>query len=319
MRFDLAAAQEVLIDFREERGKIKEVIANGKPVSDVRFENEHIILPASLTAKGANDIQIRFIAGNQSLNRNDEYLYTLLVPDRARTVFPCFEQPNLKAEFTLKLEVPADWKAVSNTYVRSETVAGGRKTVCFAPTEPLSTYLFSFVAGKLERQEYTQDGRTIAAYYRETDPKKIAQLDIVFRQVMASLHWLEEYTGIAYPFAKYDFIVLPVFSLAEWNIQELPYIMITDFPERTSHSGRGVEPAELIAHETSHMWFGDLVTMDWFDDVWTKEVFANYFAARIVEPLFPEINHTLNKLKTFNAASLTEDRTLGTNAIRQPL
>ncbi len=110
LRFDLAAAQEVLIDFREERGKIKEVIANGKPVSDVRFENEHIILPASLTAKGANDIQIRFIAGNQSLNRNDEYLYTLLVPDRARTVFPCFEQPNLKAEFTLKLEVPATGK-----------------------------------------------------------------------------------------------------------------------------------------------------------------------------------------------------------------
>ena len=102
LRFDLAAAQEVLIDFREERGKIKEVIANGKPVSDVRFENEHIILPASLTAKGANDIQIRFIAGNQSLNRNDEYLYTLLVPDRARTVFPCFEQPNLKAELRFR-------------------------------------------------------------------------------------------------------------------------------------------------------------------------------------------------------------------------
>lgn len=75
--------------------------------------------------------------------------------------------------------------------------------------------------------------------------------------------------------------------------------------------------AELIAQETSHMWFGDLVTMDWFDDVWTKEVFANYFAARIVEPLFPEINHTQNKLKTFTAASLSEDRTMGTNAIPQ--
>ena len=320
VRFDLAAAQEVLIDFREERGKIKEVIANGKPVSDVRFENEHIILPASLTAKGANDIQIRFIAGNQSLNRNDEYLYTLLVPDRARTVFPCFEQPNLKAEFTLKLEVPADWKAVSNTYVRSETVAGDRKTVCFAPTEPLSTYLFSFVAGKLERQEYTQDGRTIAAYYRETDPKKIAQLDIVFRQVMASLHWLEEYTGIAYPFAKYDFIVLPGFQFGGMEhtgatLYNDNGIFLSEHPTPDEELNR----AELIAHETSHMWFGDLVTMDWFDDVWTKEVFANYFAARIVEPLFPEINHTLNKLKTFNAASLTEDRTLGTNAIRQPL
>ena len=190
LRFDLASRQEVLIDFREEREKIKEVIANGVPVDKVRFENEHIILPASSTVEGANGIRIRFTAGNQSLNRNDEYLYTLLVPDRARTVFPCFEQPNLKAEFTLQLELPADWKAVSNTYIRSETVTDDRKTVCFAPTEPLSTYLFSFVAGKLERREYTRDGRTIAAYYRETDPKKVAQLDIVFGQVMASLHWL---------------------------------------------------------------------------------------------------------------------------------
>ncbi len=176
------------------------------------------------------------------------------------------------------------------------------------------------MAGKLERQEYTQDGRTIAAYYRETDPKKIAQLDIVFRQVMASLHWLEEYTGIAYPFAKYDFIVLPGFQFGGMEhtgatLYNDNGIFLSEHPTPDEELNR----AELIAHETSHMWFGDLVTMDWFDDVWTKEVFANYFAARIVEPLFPEINHTLNKLKTFNAASLTEDRTLGTNAIRQPL
>ena len=91
LRFDLASRQEVLIDFREEREKIKEVIANGVPVDKVRFENEHIILPASSTVEGANGIRIRFTAGNQSLNRNDEYLYTLLVPDRARTVFPCFD------------------------------------------------------------------------------------------------------------------------------------------------------------------------------------------------------------------------------------
>ena len=320
LRFDLASRQEVLIDFREEREKIKEVIANGVPVDKVRFENEHIILPASSTVEGANGIRIRFTAGNQSLNRNDEYLYTLLVPDRARTVFPCFEQPNLKAEFTLQLELPADWKAVSNTYIRSETVTDDRKTVCFAPTEPLSTYLFSFVAGKLERREYTRDGRTIAAYYRETDPKKVAQLDIVFGQVMASLHWLEEYTGIAYPFAKYDFIVLPGFQFGGMEhtgatLYNDNGIFLSEHPTPDEELNR----AELIAHETSHMWFGDLVTMDWFDDVWTKEVFANYFAARIVEPLFPEINHTQNKLKTFTAASLSEDRTMGTNAIRQPL
>lgn len=66
---------------------------------------------------------------------------------------------------------------------------------------------------------------------------------------------------------------------------------------------------QLIAHETAHMWFGDLVTMNWFDDVWTKEVFANYFAALITEPLFPQVNHQLNWMKTYTAASLSEDRT----------
>ena len=102
VRFRLNKAQEVILDFREEADKIKEVSANGLPTS-YEFRNEHIILPKNTTQKGENDIYIRFTAGNQSLNRNDEFLYTLLVPDRARTVFPCFEQPNLKASFTLSL------------------------------------------------------------------------------------------------------------------------------------------------------------------------------------------------------------------------
>lgn len=320
IHFELSSRQEVILDFREESEKLKEIIVNDKSATDFCVENEHIILPADLMTKGENKVYIRFVAGDRSLNRNDEYLYTLLVPDRARTVFPCFEQPNLKARFTLKLEVPVAWKAVSNTYVETETINDDRKIVQFAPTEPLSTYLFSFVAGKLQQQEYTENGRTIAAYYRETDPKKIAQLDIIFKQVMASLRWLEEFTGIPYPFAKYDFIVLPGFQYGG-----MEHTGATLYNDNRIFLGEHATPDEeldrtaLIAHETSHMWFGDLVTMDWFDDVWTKEVFANYFAARISEPLYPKINHQLNKLKTFTASSLSEDRTPGTNAIRQPL
>ena len=109
VRFRLNKAQEVILDFREEADKIKEVSANGLPTS-YEFRNEHIILPKNTTQKGENDIYIRFTAGNQSLNRNDEFLYTLLVPDRARTVFPCFEQPNLKASFTLQLNIPSEWE-----------------------------------------------------------------------------------------------------------------------------------------------------------------------------------------------------------------
>ena len=94
------------------------------------------------------------------------------MPDRARTLFPCFEQPNLKATFSLRLDIPTAWKAVSNTYITKEETKGNCKTVTFAPTEPLSTYLFSFVTGKLEHQEYTEGNRKISAYYRETDSKK---------------------------------------------------------------------------------------------------------------------------------------------------
>lgn len=319
IEFELDTPQKVILDFREEPEKIKSVTINGKKAC-YEFRNEHIILPENGTVKGKNDITIRFVAGDQSLNRNDEFLYTLLVPDRARTLFPCFEQPNLKATFSLRLDVPAEWKAVSNTYVTNEEIRENRKAVTFAPTEPLSTYLFSFVAGKLEQKEYTGDGRRISAYYRETDPDKVAQLDTLFKQVTASLDWLERYTGIPYPFAKYDFIILPGFQYG--GMEHTGATLYNDnqmFLSKHPTPDEELRRTRLIAHETAHMWFGDLVTMDWFDDVWTKEVFANYFAALITEPLFPQVNHQLNWMRTYSAAALSEDRTPGATAIRQPL
>ena len=317
--FTLCKPQEIILDFRESEDKIQEVYVNGKSVEYI-FQNEHIILPKASTIEGKNEVHIRFVAGNQSLNRNDEFLYTLLVPDRARTVFPCFEQPNLKAEFTLQLEVPSEWEAVSNTSVASEQINNDRKDILFRPTEPLSTYLFSFVAGKLKKVEYADGERILTAYHRETDPKKIAQLDIIFQQVASSLHWLEEYTAIPYPFAKYSFIILPGFQYGGMEhtgatLYNDNNMFLSEHPTLDEELAR----AKLIAHETAHMWFGDYVTMDWFNDVWTKEVFANYFAACITEPLFPSVNHSLNWMKTYTSASLAEDRTLGSNSIRQPL
>ena len=317
--FTLQKPQEIILDFRESEDKIQEVYVNGKSAEYI-FQNEHIILPKASTIEGKNEVYIRFVAGNQSLNRNDEFLYTLLVPDRARTVFPCFEQPNLKAEFTLQLEVPSEWEAVSNTSVASEQINNDRKHLLFRPTEPLSTYLFSFVAGKLKKVEYADGERILTAYHRETDPKKVAQLDIIFQQVASSLHWLEDYTDIPYPFAKYSFIILPGFQYGGMEhtgatLYNDTRMFLSEHPTLDEELAR----AKLIAHETAHMWFGDYVTMDWFNDVWTKEVFANYFAACITEPLFPSVNHSLNWMKTYTSASLAEDRTLGSNSIRQPL
>ena len=319
IQFTIQKPQEIILDFRESADKVKEVSVNGQP-TEYTFLNEHIILPQSSTIEGKNEVYIRFTAGNQSLNRNDEFLYTLLVPDRARTVFPCFEQPNLKAAFTLQLEVPTEWEAVSNTSIASEDTINGKKHITFLPTEPLSTYLFSFVAGKLKKVEYADGERILTAYHRETDPKKVTQLNDIFEQVASSLHWLEDYTDVPYPFAKYSFIILPGFQYGGMEhtgatLYNDNSMFLSEHPTLDEELAR----AKLIAHETVHMWFGDFVTMDWFNDVWTKEVFANYFAACIVEPLFPSVNHSLNWIKTYTAASLSEDRTLGSNSIRQPL
>lgn len=317
--FTMAEAEEVIIDFREPASSITSIEANGI-VCDYRAENEHIIIPRTATIAGENCISIAFRAGDQSLNRNDDFLYTLLVPDRARTLFPVFDQPDLKATFELSLSLPEEWVAVSNSGVRSSTKADGRQHIEFHPTEPLSTYLFSFVAGALNVATYHDSERTINAYHRETDPERIAQIDEIFRQVVASLEWLEEYTGVAYPFAKYDLVMLPGFQYGGMEhtgatLYNAGQMFLGDNPTLDEELRR----TQLIAHETAHMWFGDYVTMRWFDDVWTKEVFANYFAARMTEPLYPEVNHRLNRLKSYTLASLSEDRTAGTTAIRQEL
>lgn len=317
--FTLSNQDSVIIDFRETADKIHEIKANGTPCV-YSFYNEHIIIPQSYIRKGENKIFVRFTAGSQSLNRREGYVYTLFVPDRARTVFPCFEQPNLKGRFTLHLEVGSGWKAVTNTHQVSEQSLSRRKMLHFAETEPLSTYLFAFAAGEFQYQSYTEGDRTIGAYYRETDDRRVAQLPDIFRQVMFSLRWQEDFTDVPYPFAKYDLVILPGFQFGGMEHTGATfYNDNTIFLPPNPTPDEKLRRTELIAHETSHMWFGDAVTMDWFDDVWTKEVFANYFAAEITEPLFPDIDHKLNWLRTYQGAAISQDRTEGRTSIRQKL
>ena len=309
-------SEDIIIDYRES-SNIKEVMLNDV-ATPYEVVNEHIVLRNA--PAGENAVTIAFTASDQSLNRQEEYLYTLLVPDRARTLFPAFDQPDMKASYTLSLTLPEAWEAISNTSQREITRDQSTKTITFHPTEPLSTYLFSFVAGKLDKRSYDDGRHTFSAYYRETDPKRLEQLDTIFSQVASSLDWLEEYTGIKYPFAKYDLIILPGFQYG--GMEHTGATLYNDtqmFLSENPTPDEELRRIQLIAHETAHMWFGDYVTMRWFDDVWTKEVFANYFAARMAEPLFPETNHTLNRLKTYTASALNEDRTEGTTSIRQEL
>ena len=317
LTFILDSHRTVQLDFREGPESIRSLSVNGKE-TPVRWESEHLLLK-DLKA-GENRIDIGFIAGDQALNRNEGYLYTLLVPALARTVFPCFDQPDLKAVFSLRLDIPDKWVAVSDGGRRSETISDGRKQLTFNDTKPIPTYLFSFVAGDFRVAEETVDGFPMHLYYRETDPDKLAQIPEVFRQVASAARWMEDYTGIPFPFEKYDFVALPGYQFG--GMEHPGAVQFTDrriFLGPDPTVDQLLSRSDLIAHETAHMWFGDAVTMQWFDDVWTKEVFANWFAAQITGPRFPEVDAPLSDFKKFNLPAYDEDRTDGSNAIKQRL
>lgn len=315
LSFDLATRQDLILDFREQPSLIHNIMANGKEC-EWRYCNEHLIIPSHFLQPGTNEVSIDFTAGTQSLNRRDEYIYTLFVPDRARTVFPCMEQPDMKARFTLSLRVPEGWKAVTNSKLKADTCG----LLTFAETEPLPTYLFAFAAGIFEHETYEEDGHSIGIYHRETDAERLSQLSEIGHQVVFALQWQEAFTGVPYPFQKYDLVILPGFQFGGMEHTGATFyndntIFLSAHPTPDEELRR----TEVISHETSHMWFGDAVTMNWFDDVWTKEVFANYFAAEITAPLFPSLNHRLNWMKTYINAAMSEDRTSGGTSIRQPL
>ena len=317
--FSLKRRTAVQLDFREGREAVVSLKVNGKECT-VDYRDEHIILPAGALRKGENKVDVEFIAGDRSLNRNEEYLYTLFVPDRARTAFPCFDQPDLKGRFTLSLELPAGWEAVANGAESASETVEGRKRMTFRETRPLSTYLFAFAAGLWKKETRIRSGEPLSVYYRETDPAKTAQVDDIFALVFQALDWLEDYTGIPRPFDKYDFVIVPGFQFG--GMEHPGAILFNDkrmFLNASPTTAEKLSRAELIAHETSHLWFGDAVTMRWFNDVWTKEVFANYFGARICTPMFPDVNVPLRDFRNFNIPAYAEDRTAGTNAIRRDL
>ncbi len=318
--FRKPTTEPLLLDFKESREHIHKVVANGKEVP-ITFEKEHILIAQNALKKGKNTVKIEFIAGNLSLNRNEEYLYTLLVPDRARTVFPCFDQPDLKATFELSLTIPATWQAVANGPLRDSTLVGTRKTYHFLPSDVLPTYLFSFVAGRFEKVTRRPDGREMTLYHRETDTSKIRlSLDPIFDTHAGALTFLEDYTQIRYPFQKFDFAAIPDFQYGGMeHVGAIQYKAASLFLDKGATKDQKLGRAKLLSHETAHMWFGDLVTMRWFNDVWMKEVFANFMADKIVQATDAESNYELEFLMSHVPAAYGVDRTEGPNPIGQPL
>ena len=314
------ASRPLVLDFAGNPDRVRDVRAGSTPIAvDVR--NEHIVIPVSALRKGENAITLSFDASDLALNRNPEFIYTLFVPARARLAFPCFDQPDIKARYALTLDVPAGWEAVSNGFETARDPKASGTTVSFGETQPVSTYLFAFATGRFHIETAERGGRRFRMFHRETDTQKVARnRDAIFDLHASALAWLERYTDLPYPFGKFDFVLVPSFQFGGMEHPGSIFYNASSLlldPSATINQQLG--RASLIAHETAHMWFGDLVTMRWFNDVWMKEVFANFMAAKIVNPSFPQINHELRFLYAHYPSAYDVDRTPGTNAIRQPL
>ncbi|HXJ34772.1 MAG TPA: M1 family metallopeptidase [Candidatus Eisenbacteria bacterium] len=217
------------------------------------------------------------------------YAFTQLETADARRVLPCFDEPAMKARWRVAVTARAGDAVVGNAPVEREEPAGdGRRTVRFAPTPPLSSYLLALAVGPLEATAPRQCGSTPVRVWHV--PGKAHLADFGLEAGVEALRRLEEYFGIAYPYTKLDLIAVPDFEAGAMENAGAVFfretLLLLD-PATVSIAERK-RAAEVIAHELAHMWYGDLVTMAWWDDLWLNEAFATWMAYRVVDAWKPE-------------------------------
>src|SRR4051794_14606193 len=204
---------DAIFDFRGRR--LGDVRVNGELLSPTAFNGSHIVVPASRLRGDLNMATFAFVAdiaptGASIIRSHDpdgsDYLYTLLVPADANQLFPCFDQPDLKARVALRLRAPVSWRAVANGSISHSDTVGEFATHRFTETKPISTYLIAFAAGPWTVASSTENGRTVHAYVRKSRAKE-ADLDTLLALNHRAIRWMESYFDRPYPFEKFDFVL----------------------------------------------------------------------------------------------------------------
>ena len=220
----------------------------------------------------------------------EKYLATTqLEATDARRAFPCWDEPAIKATFKVTLIIPSELVAVSNmSIVRESEVEPGLKKLEFGETPIMSTYLLAFIIGELSCVERTADDGTIVRVY--TTRGKEEQGRFALDVSVDLLGYFNEYFGIPYPLEKMDHIAIPDFAagaMENWGAITYREIAILVDPENTSAGTKQIV-ASIVSHEMAHQWFGNLVTMAWWDALWLNESFASWMGDKAVDHLFPE-------------------------------
>jgi aminopeptidase N len=327
IRFRRSDADDAVLDFRGRR--LLGATANGRALPPGAANGAHIRVPAALLVSGENTLELAFVAdiapsGASIIRFHDrsdgsDYLYTLLVPADANQLFPCFDQPDLKARLTLALTTPVNWSVAANGTEIWMDSAGPGVSHRFAETRPLSTYQMGFAAGPWHVASATLAGRTILGYVRRSRARE-ADMDSLLALNLRAIAWMESYFGRPYPFEKFAFVLAPAFPFGGMEHPGAVFFnedrfIFRERPTLPQRLGR----QSVILHEVAHMWFGDLVTMRWFDDLWLKEGFATYMAAKALA----DLDTASGAWKTFYLANKPlaygVDQTAGTTPLWQEL
>ena len=329
LRFSLDDARtqgDLLVDFRD--GSIASAEVNGKAVA-TGLEAGHLRLPAAALQAGQNAVRVRFesriAAAGAAVTRyadkddGSEYLYSLFVPMDASMAFPCFDQPDLKARFTLTVQAPSGWTVLSNTAPTGESATELGRTTTFAETKPISTYLFAFAAGPWRNVHPTPGMPNV--WVRQSQVERAApEVPQVQALTARGMAWLADYFHQPFPFPKYDLVLIPGFPFGGMEHAGATFlredgVLFRSAPTAADRFQRDI----LTLHELTHQWFGDLVTMRWFDDLWLKEGFAQYMAYRAENALVPGSQAWKHFYEDIKPLAYGIDETEGTTPIFQDI
>jgi len=222
----------------------------------------------------------------------EHYLVTQLQAMKARTVFPSFDEPSFKIPFKLDITVPSEYQVLGNTPIENNMTQGLYTTHYFRQTAPINTDVLAIAVGRFTAR--TIEGMPISSTLYTTKGQQL-DVDIIRRDIPTIFKHIQAYFTVAYPYQKLDFLVLPVYSGAGMENAGLITLHqeLVAFPKNNNGLG-SYESHKLIAHEIIHMWFGNLVTMAWWDDLWLNESFSEWLARKVVNRQFPQFNGELN-------------------------
>jgi aminopeptidase N len=329
LTFTLASAPmqaDLALDFRD--GEIKSVQVNGTAIPTA-LQDGHLLLPGSTLRTSDNKVELAFTSriatAGAAITRYDdkedgsEYLYSLFVPMDASMAFPCFDQPDLKARFMLEALAPAEWTVLGNTRGERVDASGKPSSWRFPETKPISTYLFAFAAGRWTSVHPTEGKPQVwvrRSQLKRAEPE-IPQLQDITARGMA---WLTDYFQQPFPFPKYDILLIPGFPFGGMEHAGATFlredaVLFRSAPTASDRFGRNT----LTLHELTHQWFGDLVTMRWFDDLWLKEGFAQYMAYRAQNALEPNSGAWKHFYEDIKPLAYGIDETQGTTPIFQDI